>query len=119
MRHVHSAADSRLAGSWHAAGVALDDVEQAILLGCGRKYVSWLNGGGGEPIGSLNYFVPILQEVQQNSLSAQYREFNRIQVGKLEKRWLASRSATVDGGQAEPLAKSLRKRGAPVQGETR
>ncbi|MFQ5738117.1 MAG: hypothetical protein ACE5JX_03840 [Acidobacteriota bacterium] len=61
-----------------------------MLLGCGRKYVSWLNGAQGQPIGSLHYFIPILEEVNAGHLSVQYRAFNRMQVQRLEKRWLST-----------------------------
>ncbi len=36
----YSAADRQLAAQWFQQEVPLDDIEQAILLGCGRKYVS-------------------------------------------------------------------------------
>ncbi len=82
------AADRQLAAQWFQQEVPLDDIEQAILLGCGRKYVAWLNGGQGQPIGSLHYFSPILEEVAVSPLSDAYRAFNRWQVWRLEQRWL-------------------------------
>lgn len=112
-----SAADRRLAASWSARGVALEDVEQAILMGCGRKYASWLNGGFGEPIGSLRYFEPILEEVHNWCLSPDYREFNRFQVERLETRWLAEPPPPSDSPGTWPsagmLAKSLRRQSGP------
>lgn len=112
VRCGYSATDRRLAASWQAEGVSLEDVEQAILLGCGRKYVSWLNGGGAEPVGSLHYFTPILQEVRQNRLSPEYRDFNRMQVKRLERRWLAAQQKT--RGQ-DPACEKLAQ--APPHGE--
>lgn len=112
-----SEGDQRLAASWRALGVALEDVEQAVLMGCGRKYVSWLNGGFGEPIGSLRYFEPVLEEVHSWRLSPDYREFNRFQVERMESRWLAKRAQKADSPGSWPssgmLAKSLRKQDAP------
>ena len=83
----YSAADRQLAVQWFQQEVPLEDIEQAILLGCGRKYVSWLNGGQGQPIASLHYFSPILEEVAVSPLSDAYRAFNRWQVRRLEQRW--------------------------------
>jgi hypothetical protein len=37
-------ADERLAQALYADHIALEDIEHAFLLGCTRKYVSWLNG---------------------------------------------------------------------------
>jgi hypothetical protein len=53
---------------------------KTILLECGRKYVARLNGQNREPIGSLYYFNPILQEVLSEELSKDYCRFNRMQV---------------------------------------
>ena len=78
----------RLPAQWFQQEVPLEDIEQAILLGCGRKYVAWLNGGQGQPIGSLHYFSPILEEVAVSPLSDSYRAFNRWQVWRLEQRCL-------------------------------
>ena len=88
VRFSFSEADRSLARKWFLQSMALSSVEQAITIGCGRKYVSWLNGQNGEPIGSLYYFDPILQEVLKQDLSHDYCNFNRQQVDRLEKRWL-------------------------------
>lgn len=88
VRFSLSEADRSLARKWLLQSIDLSVVEQAILLGCGRKYVSWLNGQNGEPIGSLYYFDPILQEVLSQDLSPDYCHFNRQQVDRLERRWL-------------------------------
>ena len=77
-----------LPAQWFQQEVPLDNIEQAILLGCGRKYVAWLNGGQGQPIGSLHCFSPILEEVAVRPLSDSYRAFNRWQVWRLEQRCL-------------------------------
>ena len=88
VRCRYSAADRQLAAQWFQQEVPLDNIEQAILLGCGRKHVAWLNGGQGQPIGSLHYFSPILEEVAVSPLSDAYRAFNRWQVWRLEQRCL-------------------------------
>ncbi len=56
--------------------------------------MAWLNNGGlGEPIASLHYFRNILGELHIIALESPYREFNRLQVEKLEKRWLETQPA--------------------------
>jgi hypothetical protein len=88
VRFSFSHADRSLACTWFLQSIDLSLVEQAILFGCGRKYVSWLNGQMREPIGSLAYFLPILQDVLTQDLPPKYRAFNRFQVNRLEQRWL-------------------------------
>jgi len=44
VRFSLSPADRVLIRKWFLQSIDLSDVEQAVLLGCGRKYVSWLNG---------------------------------------------------------------------------
>jgi hypothetical protein len=98
VRFTLSEADRCLARKWFRQSIDLGYIEQAILLGCGRKYVSWLNGQNGEPIGSLYYFDPILQEVLSQPLSKDYCNFNRLQVNRIEKRWLKSVSRNLESG---------------------
>jgi len=90
VRCAYSAADRRLARDWSEAGVSLTLIEHAILLGCGRKYVSWLNGQKSEPIGSLAFFEPVLEELSRFELSLDYQNFNRWQTGKYREKWLAT-----------------------------
>lgn len=100
VRFRYSSADRQLARQWFEQGLELASVEQTILLGCGRKYVSWLNGLDGEPIASLHYFTSILDEISKVDLSSEYQLFNRSQVDRLEKKWLASGAASLE----KPLA---------------
>jgi hypothetical protein len=44
VRHPLSEADELLAREWYARGVSTERIGQAVLMGCGRKYVSWRNG---------------------------------------------------------------------------
>jgi hypothetical protein len=60
---MFSAADEKLAAEWYWAGVPLDQVQRAILMGCTRKYVALFNHPGGSPITCLQYFAGIMQEV--------------------------------------------------------
>lgn len=85
-----SAMDRQLAQEWFRQGIELLRVEQAILIACSRKYVSWLNGADSQAIGSLRYFEPILGEILQQRVSAEYWNFNRAQLTRLEQKWIAS-----------------------------
>jgi hypothetical protein len=82
-----TAADARTASQMETDGVPLSVVQDAILLGACRKYISWLNGGPAEPIGSLRYFEPIVAELRQQQLPPDYREHLRIQSARYGTRW--------------------------------
>lgn len=88
-----SVLDRLLAEAWFRRGVQLWQIEQAILMACGRKYVSWLNGADSQPIGSLKYFEQVLEEVLKTNTSSEYWEFNRLQMTRLEQKCLASECA--------------------------
>lgn len=117
LRLAFSAADRQLVRQWFEQALPWVQVEQAILMGCGRKYVSWLNGQPGEPIGSVHYFTPILEEIAQLKLSAEYCAFNRLQVEKLKHRWLKTQPRTElkENSAYENFAQAK----TPKTGETR
>lgn len=83
-----SVADTRLSREWYAQGVSLHRIEQAILLGCVRKYVSWRNGQSKTPIGSLRYFESTLAEIASQSVSEEYWNYVRSRLERMEKLWL-------------------------------
>ena len=83
-----SAADELLARDWHTRGVPAERIRQAVLLGCGRKYVAWRNGAPRVPIGSLRYFEPILAEMeQQPAPPADYWDYLRERIERMETLW--------------------------------
>ncbi len=84
-----STADELLAREWHAQGVTIEQVGQAVLMGCARKYVSWRNGAPRTPIGSLAYFQPILAEVKDQEAPGEYWEFTRHRIERMEKLWIS------------------------------
>lgn len=92
IRFALSAADRQLARRWFQQAIPVEEVEQALLIGCGRKYLSWLDGQPGEPIGSLHYFTSILEEIARLTLSSDYCAFNRLQVQRLKQRWIETQS---------------------------
>jgi hypothetical protein len=84
-----SMSDELLARDWHAQGVTIEQISQAVLMGCARKYVSWRNGAPRAPIGSLAYFQPILAEVKDQNAPADYWEFTRYRIERMEKLWVS------------------------------
>ena len=87
IRSSFSEVDRQPARTWFQRGVPIEAVEQAILLGCARKYVAWLNGQCSEAIGSLHYFVPVLEEVLPYKRDWNYWSFVHSRVLQLEKQW--------------------------------
>lgn len=81
--------DDLLAREWHAQGITTERVRQAVIMGCGRKYISWRNGGPHTPIGSLAYFQPILEELKEEETPADYWEFIRERIERMEKLWIS------------------------------
>ena len=82
-----SAADEHFARELNERGVAIRTVENALLLGACRKYVSWLNretSSAVSPISSLAYFQDVIAEAEelQDSFTEDYRRYLR---GKLKK----------------------------------
>jgi hypothetical protein len=75
--------EERVAEDFARKGLPLQVIEDAILVGACRKYVSWLNSGPSAPIASLHYFEAIIEEVQDRPFPPGYREYMRGQVEKL------------------------------------
>ncbi len=79
--------DVQLAQDFQRRGIPLQIVEDALTMGAVRKYISWLNGGAPEPIGSLAYFATLIPEMQQRPLAEDYRGYLRQKVVQLAKAW--------------------------------
>jgi hypothetical protein len=67
--------------------VPLQAVQDAMLIGACRKYVSWLNTGYSEPISSIRYFDRVIEEIQACPLRSGYREFLPIELKRLRRHW--------------------------------
>ena len=98
-RQNFSLADKKFAAELARAGVPLAVVEDALLLGEARKYSSWLNHGPSAPIGSLEYFRALIDEVQQQPLPAGYREYLQATTREFARRW--SRTAGLKPADAK------------------
>ena len=83
------AADEKLAGDWYRAGISIDVVGRAFLLGCARKYVALFNHPGGSPVTSLQYFAGLIEEVAGMELNLNYWPYLAARVKKMEAQWRA------------------------------
>ena len=100
-------ADAALAADWQRAGVSLETVRRAILLGSVRKSMSLLDRPGGKPVRSLRYFASLVQEVRTESFPDSYwqhLEFHlrRCERARQDRRGKASASASPNLAQAGP-----------------
>lgn len=99
VRLTFAPADQRLALSLFSHHVPMEHIERAFLLGCTRKYVSWLNGQISEPIVSLGYFRSIVEEVDQMDTTPDYWRYISESLDKYERAWLTQ---SADRGQNVP-----------------
>lgn len=82
-----SAADEKLALDMYRRGVSMEQITQAILLGCARKYVAMLNAGTRTPITSLQYFADIVEEVKESAIPESYWDPLRSKMARMEQQW--------------------------------
>ena len=95
IRTLVSAADEILAREWFERGVSLERIEQAILMGCIRKYVCWRNNQTRTMINSLSYFVPVLEELQEQKIDPEYWSYLRYRLGRMENEWKQTHGKSV------------------------
>ena len=86
-----SAADEILAREWFERGISLELIENVILIGCIRKYVSWRNNQTRTMIVSLKYFQPVLEEVQGMKAEPEYWAYLRYRLTRMENVWKHNR----------------------------
>jgi hypothetical protein len=72
-------------------GVSLQELEDAMIVGACRKYVSWLSNGPSDPIASLHYFESLIEEIRERPFPPGYRDYLRMEVRKLATQWERSR----------------------------
>jgi hypothetical protein len=90
-----SAADEILAREWFDRGISLERIEWAILIGCIRKYVSWRNNQTRTMIGSLKYFVPVLEEAKNMKADPEYWSYLRYRLTRMENELKQNRNESV------------------------
>ncbi len=99
-------ADERLAADWHRAGVSLETVRRAILLGSVRKSMSLLDRPRGEPVRSLRYFASLVEEVRTESFPDSYwphLEFSLRRCERIQQGRQAEEPARPNLAQADPF----------------
>lgn len=68
-------------------GISLQELEDAMIVGACRKYVSWLSNGPSDPIASLHYFESLIEEIRERPFPPGYRDHLRMEVKKLTDQW--------------------------------
>jgi hypothetical protein len=102
-----SAADEILARDWFDRGISLERIEWAILIGCIRKYVSWRNNQTRTVIGSLKYFVPVLEEVQNMKADPEYWAYLRYRLTRMENEWNHNRNESASLNAEDAIAPGI------------
>jgi hypothetical protein len=102
-----SAADEILAREWFDRGISLERIEWAILIGCIRKYVSWRNNQTRTMIGSLKYFAPVLEEVQNIKADPEYWSYLRYRLTRMENEWNHNRNESASHNAENAIAPGI------------
>jgi len=101
VRSLLSAADEIQIRNWFDKQISLNLIEQAIQLGCVRKYVSWRNNQTRSLINSLSYFQPIIEELKDQKLDADYCSYIRYRLGRMENYWKGKYGKTLSTEKTE------------------
>jgi len=99
-----SAADDILAREWFDRGISIEQIEWTILIGCIRKYVSWRNNQTRTMIGSLKYFVPVLEEVLNMKTDPEYWAYLRYRLTRMENEWKHNRNESASHDVEKAMA---------------
>jgi hypothetical protein len=106
---VHAAfsvSDEILARDWYAREIPLERIEQAVLMGCTRKYVSWRNNQTRTAIGSLKYFESVLTELEGQVIDPEYWGYLRHRMERMEKLWKDSHEKSRNTSEPDAAAQS-------------
>ena len=98
--------------AWHRAGVSLETVRRAILLGSGRKSMTLIDRPDSEPVRALRYFESLLDEVLDDSLPASYWRHLELNLDRCEQYW-RGRPATAPGSARPDLEQASLPGGGP------
>jgi hypothetical protein len=99
-----SAADDILAREWFERGISLEQIEETLLIGCIRKYVSWRNNQTRTMIGSLKYFAPVLEEVLNMKTDPEYWSYLRYRLTRMENEWKQNRNESASHDVEKTMA---------------
>ena len=104
------AADIQVAKGLHRRAIPLSVVQDALLLGACRKLLSLENATSTEPIGSLQYFGALIEEVSQQPLADDYRQYLRDKNQQLAESW----SRKLQPRQHRPNGRYLNRAGPEI-----
>ena len=99
-------ANERLAADWQRAGVSLETVRRAILLGSVRKLMSMIDRLGSKPVRSLRYFAGLVEEVRQERMTAGFWQHLEISLERCERSW-RQRTERVPGSACSYLDQAV------------
>jgi hypothetical protein len=93
-------ADVASARDLQRRAIPLAVIEEAMLMGACRKYMSWFEGRALEPIQSLGYFKQLIAEVQENPFPPGYSGYLRKKVKQFAESWneWVKSGKSADGG---------------------
>ncbi len=80
--------DEATTRDFYERGIALAVVQEALLLGATRKYVSRLNEGCRDLIATLHYFEPLVEEILAQPLPSGYRPYLQRKLDQYRKEWI-------------------------------
>jgi hypothetical protein len=92
-----TSADERMAASLFDRNVPIEHIENAVLLGCARKYVSLINRQSRDSIVSFSYFENVIDEVRELKMPAEYWRHLQLRVERLEQQWGQMKAAVAKG----------------------
>ncbi len=75
--------DRQLAAHWYRQPLAWTTIESALLLAAARRYLRDPALPPLQPIRSLHYFVPLLDEVLASPLTPEYLQYLRSKLAAL------------------------------------
>jgi hypothetical protein len=87
VRSSFGPADRKLATEWFRKGIAIEQIEKALLLGVCRKYMAALNSTAPTPIYTLSYFAVLLDEVRETEVADDYWKYLRRRVKDFNDAW--------------------------------
>jgi hypothetical protein len=101
-------------------GISLEELQDAMIVGACRKYVSWLSNGLSDPISSLHYFESLIEEIRERPFPPDYRDHLRMEVKKLAEKWdHARQQAGVSSGHSGSVSSNSNIQSIRQKKETR
>ena len=78
--------DRLLAGQLYQRGVPLSKVEDALVLAATRRLIRASDAPPLNPVRSLAYFLPVIEEVLESKIAEKYFQYLRLRLEQLRPR---------------------------------